>query len=203
MSRARRAQRPDASRADSPEIIVARRAAPAALARTRAQVSRRVAGPLALLTVVGLAAAAVIAPPGAQLREMTDPQYAAVDTGVVSRNNARPSLSPSPSPTASASPSAVASPSPTPSASPSVAAAGTPTAPPAPPGPPTAAPLPPATGNAALPVDEARAANATPDAADPTWEAASATTVTLTGDSAAVEGGGATVDGATVTITTG
>ncbi len=107
---------------------MARRAAPAALARPRAQLTRRVAGPLALLTVVGLAAAAVVAPPGAPLREMTDPQYAAVDTGVVSRNNDRPALSPSPSPTASASPSAAASPSPTTSASPAAVAAPSPSA---------------------------------------------------------------------------
>ncbi len=56
---------------------------------------------------------------------------------------------------------------------------------------------------AALTVETARAANATPDAADVAWDEASATTITLSGSTATVDGEGVTVDGNTVTITAG
>lgn len=52
-------------------------------------------------------------------------------------------------------------------------------------------------------VTEARAANATPDAADTVWSATGATTITLSGSSATVSGDGATVSDDTVTITAG
>lgn len=58
-------------------------------------------------------------------------------------------------------------------------------------------------GEAGLALEDARAANATPDEADTSWSESSAVTITLSGDTATADGDGVTVDGNTVTITTG
>ncbi len=52
-------------------------------------------------------------------------------------------------------------------------------------------------------VEQARASNATPDAADTSWSESGATVITLNGTSATVSGSGATASGSTVTITAG
>lgn len=70
---------------------------------------RLIVAPVALLSVGGLAVAAVVVPPGGGPLQLTDPGYAAVDTGVVSRNYSRPSLAPAPTASAMASPSPSAS----------------------------------------------------------------------------------------------
>lgn len=97
----------------------------------RGRLTRRIVAPLAMLSVVGLAASLFVLPGEDNPVVMTDPQFAAVDMGAVSRSDERPSLFPMASQapqieaTPDASASAVAGPSPSASPSPSPSASAT------------------------------------------------------------------------------
>ena len=105
------------------QVTSARRAVPS----RRGTAVRHILAPVTLLAVVGLAAVSTVLPGTEAGMEHTDPSMAASSPFGVSRNYARPSLSPAATsssalPTASASPSASPTASASPSAVPSVAA---------------------------------------------------------------------------------
>ncbi len=135
MAGARRAAQGDenaeASVAELGTVTSARRGAGPRAGITRGRAVRFAMAPLAILSVVGLAAGLMIVPP--TTADETDPGTAATAPLGVSRDLARPALTPtqSPSPTATptptVTPSSIPSVTPTPSASPSATATPTPT----------------------------------------------------------------------------
>ena len=145
MAEARRAAPVDAENgeqvAELGTVAPARRATGGVVAPKTAL--RFVLAPLAIVSVVGLAAGLMFLPPSDAASDHTDPSGFSTAALGTSRDLARPELSPSPSP--SASPSAKASPSVSPSA-----VASTPAATPA-----TATPTPPPSPAGAAPAVEA------------------------------------------------